>query len=183
MTQTEFAEFLGVRKGAITNALRDGRLKDSVVKDGRIRKIKLKEGIDEFREKTNFKYSSKKAIYEPTEKEEEAAAAKGTKTPPTYSQSRAYREAFTAKAAELDYKKRIGQLVEIEDVKKEVFELARTARNLLLTIPNRVAARIVSMEKPEEVSKVLTEEIREALFDVIERAESEEKAFKGPTED
>jgi hypothetical protein len=81
----------------------------------------------------------------------------------TYAQSRAVRESYQARLAKLDFEQRSGRLVDADDVKKQAFKAARTVRDSMLNIPDRVAAEIAAETDTFKIHKRLTEEIRKAL--------------------
>lgn len=63
----------------------------------------------------------------------------------------------------LEAKAEIGELVAVEEVKREAFNVARVVRNNLLNIPNRVSALLASLSETEKIHKTLTEEITNSL--------------------
>ncbi len=60
-------------------------------------------------------------------------------------------------------KAEIGELVAVEEVKNEAFNVARVVRNNLLNIPNRVSALLASLSDTEKIHMALTEEITNSL--------------------
>ena len=68
-----------------------------------------------------------------------------------------------AAQAELNYRARLGELVEVTQVEKEAFELARMTRDKLLQIPDRLAPLIAAERNETKCFKMLQEEIIEAL--------------------
>ncbi|MFP3015505.1 MAG: hypothetical protein ACEY3B_04295, partial [Wolbachia sp.] len=60
-------------------------------------------------------------------------------------------------------KAEIGELVAVDEVKNEAFNVARVVRNNLLNIPNRVSALLASLSDTEKIHKTLTEEITSSL--------------------
>ena len=74
------------------------------------------------------------------------------------------------KILETKAKAEIGELVPIEEVKTEVFNVARVVRNNLLNIPDRVSALLASMSDTEKIHETLTEEIRTALEELTQSA-------------
>jgi hypothetical protein len=85
------------------------------------------------------------------------------------------REGWQAKLAELDYKRRSGELLEAGDVEKAVFEVNRAVRDRLMGIPARVSAILAAVDTPAEIEQLLAKEIREAL-DELSRLESRWKS-------
>ncbi len=60
-------------------------------------------------------------------------------------------------------KAEIGELVAVEEVKSEAFNVARVVRNNLLNVPNRVSALLASLSDTEKIHETLTEEITNSL--------------------
>ncbi|GFU21029.1 DNA methylase N-4 [Nephila pilipes] len=65
-------------------------------------------------------------------------------------------------------KAEIGELISVEEVKTEAFNVARVVRNNLLNIPDRVSALLASMNDTEKIHETLTEEIRVALEELTQ---------------
>ena len=98
--------------------------------------------------------------------------AKGQATPttepsplgiPSYSQSRAVKEAYQARISRLQYEEMTGQLVRIDSVRVEAFRRARTVRDQILAIPDRLAAILAAENDAAEVCCLLEDELRKAL--------------------
>ena len=89
--------------------------------------------------------------------------AKSTAGAPSYAASRAIREAYQARLAKLDYEERSGKLIEVDKVKTAAFKVARTVRDGLLNMPDRVAHELAHEADPSAVHQRLTAEIRSIL--------------------
>ncbi|MBV0900103.1 MAG: hypothetical protein KTV77_05280 [Wolbachia endosymbiont of Fragariocoptes setiger] len=72
-------------------------------------------------------------------------------------------EVERGKLLEAKAKAEIGELVRVEEVKRDAFNTARVVRNNLLNIPDRVSALLASMSDAERIHETLAEEIRAAL--------------------
>ena len=82
---------------------------------------------------------------------------------PELNESRARREHYQAEKARLEALQGRGELVTVEDVKREAFALGRALRDQLMGIPDRVASMVAATNDPRQVHQLLTEEIRVAL--------------------
>ena len=82
---------------------------------------------------------------------------------PSYSQSRAVKEAYQARIARLQYEEMTGQLAKVSEVKLEAFRRARTARDQILSVPDRVGPILAAENDPDVVRDLLEEELRKAL--------------------
>ncbi len=78
---------------------------------------------------------------------------------PPYAQSRAIREAYEARIKKLDYEVKKGKLVNADEVRVAVFNIARVARDKILNLPDSVAPVIVG-KNLKEVHEVLSKETR-----------------------
>jgi hypothetical protein len=77
----------------------------------------------------------------------------------TYAKSRAVRETYLARLAQLEYDVKKGKLVDAEEVRARVFTIARTARDILTGIPDRLAPRLAGETNPHEIHRMIAEEI------------------------
>lgn len=78
---------------------------------------------------------------------------------PSLSTSRAIREVYQARLAKLEYEQKIGKLIEADQVKARAFRMARSARDALLTMPDRLAPILASSTDVQEVHRLLLEDI------------------------
>jgi len=84
---------------------------------------------------------------------------KAEKKPVNYAEARAVREAYNAKLARLKYEQQLGILVNAEEVRTAVFNLARRTRDELMGMPERIAAQVAATDDPAEVEQILEDEI------------------------
>jgi hypothetical protein len=90
----------------------------------------------------------------------------GSGSVPSYSQSRAIREAYLARLAKLDYldyEERSGKLVDAEEVARATTIMAMGTRDGLLAILSRIAPILAAETDEREVYQLLDEEIRRTL--------------------
>jgi len=81
----------------------------------------------------------------------------------TYVQAKAYREAFTARQKELEFKIKSGTVVEKDKVEKAAFEVARIARETIFGIPDKIAAELAAEPDVQKVHFLLREALTQAL--------------------
>jgi hypothetical protein len=89
-------------------------------------------------------------------------------TAPSYSQSRAIREAYLARLAKLDYEERSGKLVDAEEVASAITTMTMGTRDGLLAIPSRIAPILAAETDEHQVYQILDEEIRRTLGSLSE---------------
>ena len=70
---------------------------------------------------------------------------------------------FDALTAELDYRERLGELVETKQVEKEAFEMAKIVRDKLIQIADRLAPVVTGQKKEAYVFKKIEIEINRVL--------------------
>lgn len=80
-----------------------------------------------------------------------------------YYAARAKKEHWEAQLAELRAKEKEGQLVEVDNVKREAFEIGRRCREAMLSIVPRVADRLLAIKDAHEIYQLLESEIKIAL--------------------
>lgn len=95
-----------------------------------------------------------------------ATETNGTAPASGYHTARTFRETFRAKMEELEYRKALGEMVEVSDVRRVVFARARKARDMLLSMGPRLAPVVAGLGGDtkaclhaieEEVERVLDE--------------------------
>jgi len=142
----EYARHRGVSQSAVSQAIDSGRILDAVVIKRGARKL-IKEKADQ--------------LWDENSLHQEGSVPKGGGG--HLIKARAAKETFAAKMAQLKYEQASGKLVRIEDVKRAASSTSRVTRDLLLTIPNRLAPILASETDINKINKLLTQEIRQAL--------------------
>jgi phage terminase Nu1 subunit (DNA packaging protein) len=89
--------------------------------------------------------------------------------------SRIKTEVERGKLAELDRKRREGELVERSAVEEAAFASARRIRDALLNIPGRVASLYAAETDPQKIHQNLEDEIRNVLIELIDETETSSK--------
>ena len=80
-----------------------------------------------------------------------------------YAKSRAVREYFEAKMAEIEYKQKLGRLISTDEVKIATFNEHRKMRDAMLNLPDRLAAMMAAETDEAKVYKIMRDEIHKAL--------------------
>lgn len=171
LTQTGFAALLGLTKGRVSQLKAAGRLvmtdtgmvdvaasqalilatrdpnRDDVVQ----RHAVAREGV------TALADSPPQRITSPASEDFEAGDIVDFQT------ARAIKENYLAKQAKIDYEERIGKLVDAESVSLKHYEMARQVRDSIMSIPARIGEQIAAESNPAVVTRMLEDEIRQAL--------------------
>ena len=82
---------------------------------------------------------------------------------PSFNESRAKSEHFRAELARIELEQKEEKLCEVDKVKREAFSSARSVRDALNSIPDRVSNQFAAETDPVVIHQTLTEEIRKAL--------------------
>jgi len=145
ITQTEWARELGVSKQYVCYLVKKGIVE---LEDGLIDREQANRAIE--------------AIRDPSQ----PLRRKGGETSDLSTmllKTRIKNEMERGRLLEAKAKAEIGELISVEEVKTEAFNVARVVRNNLLNIPDRVSALLASMNDTEKIHGTLTEEITNAL--------------------
>jgi hypothetical protein len=73
---------------------------------------------------------------------------------------------WQARLAEAEYKKRMGQLLDVGDVRRLVFEVNRSVRDRILAVTRRVRIDLAAAMDPAEVDRVLDPELLQVCTDL-----------------
>ncbi|NBT52593.1 MAG: hypothetical protein EBV86_14670 [Marivivens sp.] len=82
---------------------------------------------------------------------------------PSFNESRAKSEHFRAELARIDLELREEKLCELDKVQRQAFSMARSVRDALNSIPDRVANQFAAETDSVVIHKVLSDELRKAL--------------------
>jgi len=149
LTARKYADHRGVSHTAVQKAIQQGRIK--AAPDG---KIDVEQADRDWDRNTS-------PVNAPRATKPETATGG-----PTYAQSRAVRELYLARLAKIEFEERSSKLVSRDDVTVAAFTKARTVRDSLLNIPDRVAALLAAETEPAKAHNILSEEIRKALIEL-----------------
>lgn len=164
---SEYARQRGISAAAVTKAVKEGRLLKAIIVGS-----KNKRSIDTEVADAEWAGSTDNTTGAPAH-----ANPRGHSVPagvtfdaggdtPTFMESKAKRESFLAELARLEYEQKSGTLVQVDDVKRESFRVARIVRDSMLNIPDRVAAELAAETDPFKVQQRLSAEIRLALIEL-----------------
>lgn len=83
-----------------------------------------------------------------------------------YARARAAREVYQAQLAKLELEERRGLLVRADEVKLGAFTMARKARDLLIALPERMAAALAAETNAAEVQRLLEDEVERICAEI-----------------
>jgi hypothetical protein len=154
----EFAKLAGVTKSAISRAIAQGRLKQSVFKKANGHyEIDPKVGMIEFT----------------TRRRRTSAGTRLDPEPPTGSviDSEQKLKHFQAELARVKFEQQSGKLLDAEKVKSEAYKIARIVRDGVLGIPARLSSELAGMTDPFEIEQLLDRELSTALKNLSKEIE------------
>lgn len=78
-------------------------------------------------------------------------------------QVRLFKEFYLGKLSKLEYQKKSGELITIEEVRKSIYEASKIIRDGLTSIPARLAPRLAFESDPHTCRTMIEEEINKQL--------------------
>lgn len=81
----------------------------------------------------------------------------------TLAKAKAKNELFKANLAELEFKKRTGQLLPVEEVERVWGDHVRIAKERFMSLPNRIAPTLLRMTELRDMETCLRNALREVL--------------------
>ena len=169
ITFAELAMIKGCTKAAVTHATKSRIAAAVVEKDGK-RWLDRDLALELWNKNTRATLGSK--VSQPDPVEPEPTSPQELKRSidqlpddaiPDLNESRARREHYQAELAKLQVSQQRDELVSTEKVKAEAFKAARTVRDALMALPDRLAAQLAGSSDARICHTLLTEELRVAL--------------------
>jgi hypothetical protein len=153
MNLSEYADHRGCTRQSVKKAIDENRI-TAIQKNGRW-EIDPTVADEEWNRSTNPRYF-----------EQQGALPANATEYPSINDSRAKHEYYKALLAELAYQSQRQQLVSADEVGREQAKIARTTRELILSIPDRIAHLMAAESDPSAVHALLTAELTNALREV-----------------
>lgn len=82
------------------------------------------------------------------------------------SQVNVFKEFYKGKVYELDYMKRMGELISVEEIKKENEQILIAFRSRAMAIPTKIAPLMIGIDTIAEVKSILDDAIYELLMEL-----------------
>ncbi len=150
----QYAKHRGVSHTAVEKAVKQGRIR--LTPEGKIDV----EAADREWSRNSSPVNAPRPVSRAPEAHDGAAHG------PTYAQSRAVRELYLARLAKIEFEERASKLVSRDEVTVAAFTRARTVRDNLLNIPDRLSAMLAAESDPTQVHQILSDEIRKVLIEL-----------------
>tara|TARA_Y100000592_G_scaffold95424_1_gene161911 strand:- start:416 stop:889 length:474 start_codon:yes stop_codon:yes gene_type:complete len=148
VTIAQLAEKLGVTRGRVSQIKKTGRLEGTYRTEGRF---------------VFFDEDAAIAAWNGEIPQSTTRIASKDLEIPSFNESRAKTEFFRAEMARLDLEEKEELLCEADKVKSAAFTLARSVRDALDSIPDRVANQFAAETDSVVIHQTLQEELRKAL--------------------
>ena len=148
VTIAQLAEKLGVTRGRVSQIKKTGRLEGTYRTEGRF---------------VFFDEDAAIAAWNGEIPQSTTRVASKDLEIPSFNESRAKTEFFRAEMARLDLEEKEELLCEADKVKSAAFTLARSLRDALDSIPDRVANQFAAETDSVVIHQTLQEELRKAL--------------------
>lgn len=155
-----YAKYRGVSETAVRKAIKQGRISKS--SDGKIDPKIADNQWDKNTDPAQIKQPdiSEKPDYSQNSSPNPQSNLTGG---PSYQQSRAIKEAYSAKLIRLQFEKESKKLISVDEVKVAAFNAARMTRDRILNIPDRVIPQLVGKTDIFEMKEILRNELVKAL--------------------
>ena len=162
ITMSELAALKNVSRAAVTKKVKSGKLDGAIVNHNGKKKVNKEEA---FRLWDLQAPPSKDTTVRKQLKQE--IDAKSDNEIPSYGESKAKREHFLAELAKLDVEQKKKDLIAVTEIKKSSFEIGRAIRENLSNLADRLASQVAGETDPQIIHKLLTEEHRAALEQLV----------------
>lgn len=177
MTQSGYARHRGVSQPAVNKAIKAGRIKTI---NG---KIDPEQADKDWASNTNAGQKMRKGAVAGGAPVDEGGAPPGNNGPRprqevpaggsstgesgvNYAQARAIHEGYRARMAKIEFDVKTGKLVDADKVRVNWFNLTRRARDMILSLPDRLSPVLAGEINQFEVHRILLEELRRVCDDI-----------------
>lgn len=167
ITFAEMAKLMECKPPSVTKAVQSGRIAAAVVEQDGKRWLDRDLAIELWHKNTRqSRLGVQKTVgHAPRSREQlrQQVDMMPDDAIPELNVSRERREHYQAELAKLEVDLKRGELVSAESVKKEAFNLAKTVREALINIPDRVANQFAAESDSQAIHMALAHEIQSAL--------------------
>ncbi len=172
ITQAAFAKLKNVTRAQVYKAVKSGKLKTHIDAHGS-KVLHLDEALSDWKLNIASGTStnpSGTAVPKPSGSSGPQLSddeVRENSTAKTLNESRAVKAMFDANLAKLEYREKIGELIDAKLVKQSAFKAARVTRDAILGIPDRLAHELAGETDVHTVHTMLTKALVEALDELV----------------
>lgn len=162
LTQTAYAKRRGVSRQYISKLVKEGVLP---LDDGKVNPVQADAILEARREPARPTYQEKQdmrsgVVGQPIPGQR---TIPDSELPKVLLKAKIKSESEKAKLLEIKAKVEAGKYVDIDDVLAAAFKQARTVRDNILIIPDRLSPILLNIDNVDDMHKALTEELTKAL--------------------
>lgn len=163
LSQTEFAELIGKSQPMVHKYIRQGKIpKACIVQDGKYKKIKVAPAIKALN--LNLDPGRRQPATPNISQDKNSVVDKsGLGKGLSFAEAQRLDKIYSAALKKLDHDEKSGKLVDSETIQATAFRLARTVRDAIMNIPDRISSMLAAESDPIACSKILTDELVQAL--------------------
>lgn len=162
----EYARRRGCSDVAVHKAIKAGKIVRGIIREPGSKRPKIDPKIADAEWSSNFDpaYKRNEKLAESLGQSEDTPKDTGAGgSAAMLSKAKAKKEVFRAQLAELEYKEKLGQLVDKDAVFAELFQAGQGLRTELLSIPDRVIDDLMACANRQEAHAKLYKAISDAL--------------------
>ena len=170
ITFADLAKLKSVSRSAVAQKKQKGILKDAIVKVGN-REMLNKDLALELWDKNTDPARGVISVATPTKQElKKKVEALPDDAIPDFNVSRARKEHYLSELAKIQVAQQKKELLPVTEIKKTSFQLGRSIRESMANLADRLSNEIAGETAPQAIHKLLTEEHRAALEQLVEAA-------------
>ena len=167
ITFADLAKLKGVSRSAVSQRRQSGVLDAAIVKVGAREKLN-KDLALELWEKNTAPVLNQLPVQTKKELKKQIDALPDDAIP-DFNTSRARKEHWQASLAQLQVQQQKKDLIPVTEIKKSSFEMGRAIRESLANLADRLASQVAGETDPQVIHKLLTQEHRAALEQLVEQ--------------
>ena len=168
ITFADLAKLKSVSRSAVAQKKQKGILKDAIVKVGN-REMLNKDLALELWDKNTDPARGVISVATPTKQElKKKVEALPDDAIPDFNVSRARKEHYLSELAKIQVAQQKKELMPVTEIKKTSFQLGRSIRESMANLADRLSNEIAGETDPQAIHKLLTEEHRAALEQLVE---------------
>ncbi len=156
LSQRAYAKHRGISESAVRKAIKNGRIARN--KNGKLDPQKADKEWQKNTDPAQIKVADKIGNAQEAQSHNHPSLAG-----PSYQQSRAFKEAYSAKLIKLQFERELKRLIPADEVKISAFNAGRMVRDRILNIPDRVMPQLVGKTNIFEMKEILKTELVKAL--------------------
>jgi hypothetical protein len=170
ITFADLAKLKSVSRSAVAQKKQKGILKDAIVKVGN-REMLNKDLALELWDKNTDPARGVISVATPTKQElKKKVETLPDDAIPDFNVSRARKEHYLSELAKIQVAQQKKELMPVTEIKKTSFQLGRSIRESMANLADRLSNEIAGETDPQAIHKLLTEEHRAALEQLVEAA-------------